>query len=72
MEVLDRKISDDTSGPLLDCEYGSINFRDAFFCGGGVHNKIFHQLVYSLVKLHVHEDSMYYHATSGIDFHNLF
>ena len=29
-----------------------------------------HELVYSIVKLNVYEDSLYYHATSEIYFHN--
>ena len=37
-----------------------------------VHNNIFHQLVYSLFKIHFHEDILYYHATSGKYFHSLF
>ena len=62
----------DASDPLLDCAYGSINFRNIIFGGGGVHNGILHQIIYSFVELHVHEDSFYYHDASGIDFHNPF
>ena len=52
--------------------HGSFYFSNMFFGSGCVHNNIFHLLSYSLVKLHFNEDSFYYHATSGIDFHEHF
>ena len=52
--------------------YGYFNIINMFFSGGGVKNNIVHQLVYGLVKLYVHEDSMYYHATYEIYFYNTF
>ena len=44
--------------------------ENIFFDGGGIHNNIVYQIICSLVKIHFHKDSFYYHATSGIDFHN--
>ena len=65
MEVLERDSGDNASGIILDCEDGSINFRDVFFGCRGLHNGILHRLVYSFVEIHVHEDTLYYHITSG-------
>ena len=71
MEVLESHSDNDASGPLLECAYGSLNLRNVFFGGGGVDKvKFFHHII--LVELHVHEDSLYYHDTSGIDFHKPF
>ena len=52
--------------------YGSFYLSNMFFGGRGFHNDVFHQIVYIIVELHVHEDSLYYHDTSGIDIHNPF
>ena len=72
MEVLESNSGDNESGHILDCADGYINLSEVFFGCGGVHNGIFYQLVYIIVELHVHEDSMYYHATSRIYCHHLF
>ena len=72
MEVLEYHSSGDELGPLFDCADGSFNFINMLFGGRGVHNGIFHQLIYSLVGIYVHKDSFYYHTNSGIYFHNPF
>ena len=72
VKVLEIHSGNDTSGTLIECMDSYLNFRNMFFVGGGVYNDVFHQLVYSLVELHVHEEIFYYHATSRIDFHNQF
>ena len=46
------------------------NIRNMFLSNGGVDNNIIHNLTYVLVKLHTQEESLYYHATFGIYFHN--
>ena len=58
MEVLEKHSGNDASGPLLDCANSSLNLSDVLFGGGGVHNKSFHQSVYSLVEIHVQKYSM--------------
>ena len=72
MEVLEKHSGNYSSGPLLDCADGSLNFSNILFGRGGVHGGIFCQLVYIFVEIHIHEDILYHHATSGIDFNNLF
>ena len=47
-------------------------FLIKIFCGRGVHNYIVHKIIYIIVKLHVHDDSIYCNANSGIYFHNPF
>ena len=56
----------------FDCADGYLYFRNNFFGGGGVYNCIYHELIYSIVELHGHDDGMYYHPTSRIDFHHPF
>ena len=41
-----------------------------FFGSRGFHNEIFHRLVYSLVKIHVHKDSLY--CTTMLLLENIF
>ena len=72
MEVLERNDGEDALDPIFEYADASFNFINMFFSGGGFHNGIVHHLIYSIVKIHVHEDSLYYHATSGIDLHNPF
>ena len=70
MEVLGRHSGNNAYGTLFDYADGYLNFRDVFF-GCGVVNTFFpYELVYSIFKLNVYEDSLYYHATSEIYFHN--
>ena len=38
----------------------------------GINGGINHQLIGVLVEIHVHKDSLYYHATMGVDFYNYF
>ena len=72
MEVIERHSGNNALGTIFDCAYGYLNFSDMLFGGGGVHKTILYHLIYSVVKIHVHEDSLYYHATSGISFINHF
>ena len=65
MEVLESHSGNDESGYLLEFTYGYPSFINVLFGGGFFHNAIYYQLLYSLVKLHVHEDTLYY-------FHDLF
>ena len=66
MEVIEWHSGKDASGPLFECAYGSINFINMFFGCGYFNDSIFRQLLYSLVELHAHEGSLYYHDTFGI------
>ena len=70
MEVLERHSGNNASGNLFDCEDISItiNFSKMFFGSGDVHNKNFHQLIYSIVGIHFHDDRFYYQDNSGINF----
>ena len=72
MEVIERHSGNYASCTILDYEYGSLNFSNVLFVSGGVHNENFHQLIYIIVKLHVHEGNFNYNDTSRIDFHNQF
>ena len=72
MEVLEQHSREDALITLFDCADGSLILRNLFFGGRGVHNEIFLHLIHSIVELHVHDNSLYYHATSGIYVHNLF
>ena len=72
MGVPERHFGNDAYVPFLDCAGGSINFNNVLFGIRGIHNKIFHHLVYILVELYVHEDSLYYYTIYGIYFHNPF
>ena len=72
MKVLERHSGDNKSINIFDCAYDYFNLSNILFRGGCVNNIILHQIIYGIVKLNFHEDSLYYHATSGIDFHNPF
>ena len=54
MEVLERNSDNDATGPIFDCADSYLDLSNMFFGVGGVHNEILHQIIYSLVKLHVH------------------
>ena len=69
MEVLEWHSVSDTLGPLFDCKDGYFHFRNMFFSSGGANDDIVHQFIYGIFKLHIYEESLYYHATSGIYFH---
>ena len=71
MELLGIRSGNNAYGPFLECTDCSLNFSMVLFGDGGFHSEIFNHLDYILVKLHVHEDSLYYHDTSGIYFHSL-
>ena len=72
MEVLKRHSGESAWVTLFECADGFFNFRNILFCGRGVHNYIVHKIIYSIVKLYVHDDSIYFNANSGIYFHNPF
>ena len=67
--VLESHIGNYASVPFIDCVDGFLNLNNVLFGGRSVHNGIYNNTVYSIVKLHDHEDSLYCHATSGTDFH---
>ena len=70
MEVLESHSRNDASGTLIYCADGSLILGKLFFCGGGVHNHILYQFIYSIVKIILHKDSFPHHTTYGIDLHN--
>ena len=72
MEVLESNCGDNACVSLYDCAYGSLNFSNMLSGCIGFNNKIYHYFIYGIVKIHVHEDSLYYHSNSGIYCHNSF
>ena len=68
LESLESNSDENTSGNLFYCEKGSFNLINLLFTGGGVKNNIVDKLIYGLLRIHVHKDSLYYRATSGIYF----
>ena len=72
MEVLERHSGENAWFTLFDCANGFLNLRKYLFYSRGVHNGSVHKIIYSIVKLHVHEDSLYCNDNSEIYFHKPF
>ena len=70
MDILEWHGAENSSGYIFHYVDGLFNISDMLFSSGVVKNIIVHNIVYGLVNIYVHEGSMYYHATSRIDFHN--
>ena len=72
MEALEFHNVEDYLGSRFDYADGYFNFGYIFFGGGNFNNNIFHQLIYSLVKIQILEDRLYYHDISEIYCHKSF
>ena len=72
MGVLEIHGGEKTSGYLFECVGGLFNLSSMLLSDGDANNDSYHQIIYGLVKLYVHEESLYYHATSEIYFYNSF
>ena len=54
VEVIGQDSGTNASGNLFECADVSFNLSNMLFGRRGVHNDIFHHLIYNLVKLHFH------------------
>ena len=71
-EIFEVHGDDDALDSFFLSVDGLLNLGYMLFSGVGVENYIFHQFVYGLVKLHVHDYILYYNVTSEIYFHEPF